>query len=109
MGNLRFKHLARESADDACPPSEREWSVLRLDIALQLETDNSTFQQREFVTPGGVYSAQLFTDGPVPANQWVLIRAGTRSSDGSITNDMEINSLSVFKWFLQAVHVRIAS
>jgi hypothetical protein len=72
-------------------------------------TDNSTFQQREFVTPGGVYSAQLFTDGPVPANQWVLIRAGTRSSDASITNDMEINSLSVFKWFLQAVHVRIAS
>ncbi len=72
-------------------------------------TDNSTFQQREFLTPGGVYSSQLFTDGPVPANQWILIRAGTRSSDGSITNDMEINSLSVFKWFLQAVHVRIAS
>jgi len=72
-------------------------------------TDNSTFQRREFLTPGGVYSAQLFTDGPVPANQWVQIRVGTRSSDGSITNDMEINSLSVFKWFLQAVHVRIAS
>jgi hypothetical protein len=72
-------------------------------------TDNSTFQQREFLTPGGVYSAQLFTDGPVAANQWVQIRVGTRSTDGSITNDMEINSLSVFKWFLQAIHVRIAS
>jgi hypothetical protein len=72
-------------------------------------TDVSGFIQREFLTQGGVYTAQLFSDGPVPANQWIMIRAGTRSQDGSITNDMEINSLSVFRWFLQAVHVRIAA
>jgi hypothetical protein len=72
-------------------------------------TDDSDFVQREFLSPGGVFTAQLFSNGPVPANQWILIRAGTRSSDGSITNDMEINSLSVFRWIIQAVHVRIAS
>jgi hypothetical protein len=74
-----------------------------------VRTDNSGFFQREYLTPGGVYSARLFSDGPIPANQPVVIRAGTRSKDGSITNDMEINSLSVFRWSVQAVYVRVAA
>lgn len=72
-------------------------------------TDVSGSVQREFLTPGGVYTARLFSDGPVPANQWVVIRAGTRSADAAITNDIQVNSLSVFRWFIQAVHVRIAA
>ncbi|MEV4536693.1 hypothetical protein AB0J82_23200 [Asanoa sp. NPDC049518] len=35
-------------------------------------------------------------------------RAGTRGSDGSITNDMEINSKSDFRWVINAVWVRTA-
>ncbi len=71
------------------------------------KTDVTQFVQREFLAQGGIFTARLFSDGPVPGNQFVEIRAGTRSNDGSITNDVEIHSLSVFRWFLQAVHVRV--
>jgi hypothetical protein len=71
-------------------------------------TENTAVVTREFLVPGGNYTARLFSNGPVQRNQTVHIRAGTRSSDGSITNDMEINSRSVFRWFLGTVWVRIA-
>lgn len=71
-------------------------------------TDVSTNQAHQYLTQGGVYTARLFSDGPVPADQWVVIRAGTRTRDGSITNDMQINSASTFRWAIQAVSVRIA-
>jgi hypothetical protein len=71
-------------------------------------TDDNANVQREFITQGRVYTSRLFSDGPIPQGQWVEIRVGTRTQDGSITNDMEIYSLSEFRWFLQAVSVRIA-
>lgn len=71
-------------------------------------TDVSTNQSHQYLTQGGVYTARLFSDGPVPANQWVVVRAGSRTRDGSITNDMQINSASTFRWAIQAVSVRIA-
>jgi hypothetical protein len=73
-----------------------------------LATDNNANVQREYIRQGQVYTSRLFSDGPIPQGQWVEIRVGTRSQDGSITNDMEIRSLSEFRWFLQAVSVRIA-
>ena len=71
-------------------------------------TDNTGVLDRQFLEIGKVYSARLFSSGPVQQNQVVEIRAGTRSQDGSITNDMEINSLSAFRWSLGTVWVRIA-
>ena len=71
-------------------------------------TDVTGVIDRQFLNVGGVYSARLFSSGPVQQNQVVEIRAGTRSQDGSITNDMEINSLSAFRWSLGTVWVRIA-
>jgi predicted acyl esterase len=56
----------------------------------------------------GFNALSVAGNGPVQQNQTVHIRAGTRSADGSITNDMEINSRSVFKWFLGTVWVRMA-
>lgn len=73
-----------------------------------LDTDNSTNVVREFIQPGQVFTSRLFSDGQVPGGRSVEVRFGTRSQDGSITNDMEIRSLSEFRWFLQAVSIRIA-
>jgi hypothetical protein len=71
-------------------------------------TDDTVVVDREFLVQGGIYAARLFSNGPIQQGQTVEIRAGTRSQDGSITNDMEINSLSAFRWFLGTVWVRIA-
>ena len=71
-------------------------------------TDRTAVVTREFLVQGGNYTARLFSNGPVQQNQTVHIRAGTRSQDGSITNDMEINSRSVFRWSFGTVWVRIA-
>ena len=71
-------------------------------------TDATAVVDREFLVPGRNYTARLFSNGPIVKGQTVHIRAGTRSRDGSITNDMEINSRSSFRWFLGTVWVRIA-
>jgi hypothetical protein len=71
-------------------------------------TDGSNTYDREFLTRGGAFAAQLFSDGPVAAGQWVMIRAGTRSDDWTMTNDMEIHSKSSFRWALERVRVRVA-
>jgi hypothetical protein len=64
--------------------------------------------EREFLTPGGDFFAHLFSNGPVGAGQVVEIRAGTASQDGSITNDMEIESASRFRYSIRSVAFRIA-
>jgi hypothetical protein len=71
-------------------------------------TDRTAVVAREFLAQGGNFTARLFSNGPVQLGQTVHIRAGTRSSDGSITNDMEINSKSNFRWVINAVWVRTA-
>ena len=71
-------------------------------------TDDTNSYHHEFLTRGGDFAARLFSDGPVSANQWMVIRAGTRSDDWTMTNDMEIHSASRFQWFIKRVHVRIA-
>jgi hypothetical protein len=71
-------------------------------------TDDTAVVERQFLAVGQVFNARLFSSGPVQQNQVVEIRAGTRGQDGSITNDMEINSLSAFRWSLETVWVRIA-
>jgi hypothetical protein len=63
---------------------------------------------REYLVRGQHYFAQLFSSGPVPAGEHIVITAGTRSFDISGTNDVEIHSRSHFEWFISSVEVRIS-
>jgi hypothetical protein len=71
-------------------------------------TDYSTNQSREFLTKGWDYFANLTTDGAVAAGDTMIIRAGTRTDDATMTNDMEISSSSKFEWTIKKVHMRVA-
>jgi hypothetical protein len=62
----------------------------------------------EHLTRGQHYFAQLFSSGPVPAAQTVIITAGTRTFDICRSNDMELHSRTNFQWFISSVEVRIA-
>lgn len=63
---------------------------------------------RENLTRGQHYFAQLFSSGPVPAGQTVIITVGTRTFDICRANDMELHSRTNFQWFISSVEVRIA-
>lgn len=76
--------------------------------SFQLSTDDDTTTHRENLIRGQHYYAQLFSAGPVPAGQSVVVVVGTRSFDLSGTNDVEIHSASHFEWFINSVEVRIA-
>jgi hypothetical protein len=62
----------------------------------------------ENLTRGQHYFARLFSSGPVPAGQSVIVTAGTRTFDICYSNDMELHSRSDFRWFINSVEVRIA-
>jgi hypothetical protein len=62
----------------------------------------------ELLTRGVHYSAHLFSSGPVPAGQSVVITAGARTLDIARANDMEVHSRSDCQWFISSVEVRIA-
>jgi hypothetical protein len=76
--------------------------------SFQLQTDDDTTTHRENLIRGQHYFAKLFSAGPVPAGQSVVVVVGTRSFDLSGTNDVEIHSASHFEWFINSVEVRIA-
>jgi hypothetical protein len=63
---------------------------------------------RENLVRGQHYFAHLFSAGPVPAGQSVVVVVGTREFDISGTNDVEIHSKSDFRWFVNSVEVRIS-
>jgi hypothetical protein len=44
----------------------------------------------------------------VAAGDTMIIRAGTRTDDATMTNDMEISSSSKFEWTIKKVHMRVA-
>jgi hypothetical protein len=69
--------------------------------------DDST-QHKENLTRGQHYFAQLFSSGPVPGGQSVVVTVGTRSFDISRANDVEVHSRSEFQWFINSVEVRIS-
>jgi hypothetical protein len=71
-------------------------------------TDHSTVRSHEFLARGTDYFASLTSEGAVPANETVVIRAGGRLDDATMTNDMAISSKSTFEWTIKRVHVRIA-
>jgi hypothetical protein len=71
------------------------------------DTDDSECVDRQFIPSGAHFFTRLTSSGAVPAGQWVVIRAGTRTLHQSFTNDVEIHSLSRFQYLLRSVAVRI--
>jgi len=72
------------------------------------KTDENRSVHRENLARGEIYFADLFSDGPVAQGDVVEIRAGTRSVDSALTDDVELHSRSQFLWLLRSVRVRIA-
>ncbi len=73
----------------------------------EFDGDDST-HHRENLTRGQHYFAQLFSAGPVPGGQSVVVTVGTRTFDKSAANDVEVHSKTDFQWFINSVEVRIA-
>jgi len=69
--------------------------------------DDETLDQQN-LTRGQHYFAHLFSAGPVPAGQTVVVTVGTRSFDIAHANDMDLHSRSNFQWFINSVEVRVA-
>jgi hypothetical protein len=70
--------------------------------------DDVHFFREENLSRGQHFFARMFSSGPVPAGQSVVITAGTRSFHRDEPNDMAIRSHSNFQWFIHSVEVRIA-
>ena len=92
---------------DVLHPNVSEPSYAEMSV-FELQTDDDTSTVRENLTRGAHYFAQLFSAGPVPAGESVVVCAGTRSFDLSGTNDVSIHSASDFRWFISSVEIRIA-
>jgi hypothetical protein len=75
---------------------------------LDHDKDTSTSRDETPFWPGQyVQSSPMVSDGAVPAGTDVVIRAGAHSSDGALTNDMEVHSASTHSWFISRVDVRV--
>lgn len=70
-------------------------------------TDETMCVDRDSPMSGKTYTTHLFSEGEVPARQWVVIRAGTRTILNSFSNDVEIHSSSRFQWLIRRVAVRV--
>jgi hypothetical protein len=75
---------------------------------ITVDTDETTSVQREIFPRGGLFFADLLSDGAVQKDQVVEVRAGTHSLGYSVTDDVAIHSTSAFHWLLRSVQVRIA-
>jgi hypothetical protein len=69
--------------------------------------DTSAYRDEQHIKPGQTVFAPLVSDAPVAAGEWMVIRAGVRCFNGSITNDMEIYSKITMSWFLSRIDVHI--
>ncbi|GAA4572300.1 hypothetical protein GCM10023176_34950 [Micromonospora coerulea] len=92
---------------DVLHPNVAEPSYAEMSNLDETTDDDESFHQ-EKLTRGTHYFAQLFSAGPVPAGQSVVVCAGTRSFDKSGTNDVSIDSTSDFRWYISSVEVRIS-
>lgn len=92
---------------DVLHPNVPEPSYAQMS-SFSFKTDDDHIVHREYLVRGQHYFAHLFSSGPVPAGQHVVITAGTRSFDISGANDVEIHSRSHFEWFINSVEVRIS-
>ncbi|WP_157743257.1 hypothetical protein [Micromonospora coriariae] len=92
---------------DVLHPNVAEPSYAEMSAFDETTDDDESFLQ-EKLTRGAHYFAQLFSAGPVPAGQSVVVCVGTRSFDISGTNDVSIDSTSDFRWFISSVEVRVS-
>lgn len=89
-------------------PNVVEASVALMSTASADTDGDDTYVHQVNLTRGHHYFAQLFSAGPVPAGQSVVVTVGTRTFDIARANDMELHSRSNFQWFINSVEVRIA-
>jgi hypothetical protein len=76
---------------------------------LYKETDGDDLTaDQENLTRGQHYFAQLFSSGPVPAGQTVIVTVGTRTFDICRANDMELHSRTNYQWFISSVEARVS-
>ncbi|WP_412816936.1 hypothetical protein [Micromonospora sp. MS34] len=92
---------------DVLHPNVAEPSYAEMSRLDETTDDDESFLQ-ERLTRGTHYFAQLFSAGPVPAGEAVIVCAGTRSFDKSGTNDVSIDSRSDFRWFISSAEVRVS-
>lgn len=92
---------------DVLHPNVAEPSYAEMSAFVKDEDDDASYVH-EYLTRGAHYFAHLFSAGPVPAGEPVIVCAGTRSFDKSGTNDVSIDSESDFRWFISSVEVRIS-
>jgi hypothetical protein len=88
---------------DVVEPSLAQMSLFQATF----DGDDSYHNQEDLIL-GGHYFAQLFSSGPVPGGQSVIVTIGTRNFDKSFSNDVTVHSKSNFQWFINSVEVRIA-
>ena len=94
--------------DDERAASERAAVLVGPDVLISKETGGDDLSGGQSnLAPGQHYFAQLFSSGPVPAGQTVIITVGTRIRY-LLDNDMELHSSTNFQWFISSVEVRIA-
>lgn len=62
----------------------------------------------ENLVRGQHYFAHLFSSGPVPAGQSVVVVIGSRTFDITRANDVETHSKTDFQWSISSVEVRIS-
>ncbi|GGW82395.1 hypothetical protein [Streptomyces galilaeus] len=70
-------------------------------------TDETQEVFRQFIPTGATVVGRLSSNGTVPANQPVVIRAGTRTIASSFTNDVEIHSTPDFRWVINLIAIQI--
>jgi hypothetical protein len=88
-------------------PNVPEHSLAQMSAMAKETGGDDLVAGQENLTRGQHYFAQLFSSGPVPAGQSVIITVGTRSFDICYSNDMELHSHTNFQWFISSVEVRI--
>jgi hypothetical protein len=89
-------------------PNVVEPSIAEMSTASADTDGDDEHVQQVNLTRGQHYFAHLFSAGPVPAGQSVVVTVGTRTFDIARANDMELHSRSNFQWFINSVEVRIA-
>ena len=85
-------------------------NVERVSLSLMSWYDNTRLSgvyANSYLVPGGTYWGHVFSDGALPANTWVWVRAGTRSGNHSFSNDVSVwRSRVDFEWFIRSVQIR---
>ncbi|MBU5948431.1 hypothetical protein ACPCSL_34265 [Streptomyces griseoincarnatus] len=70
-------------------------------------TDETEEVFRQFVPTGTTVISTLSSNGTIPANTPVAIRAGTRTIASSFTNDVEIHNTPDFRWVIRSISIQM--